>query len=317
MRELEQLRAQAEIDAMLPDGGDTHVALTLDGIDYPDRVSIFVLLLCRYRRVTKLTRCRAVVFLCRAQWEKQKGEYQTFDVKKGTEEWNEIENHFLGSLGGMCAVIAISCLWSASCSSPQLLCPGSRHRRSGHAHRTQPKQVAVDVLLPATTASRAEEQEGPQRKVSLPRLARRCLRDHPYASTPRLRVLEHGPGRVIHVQRSSVSPAPSPLCVLLQSRMALITAWRTWVARSAPESTSRHTPPPPRATSQAATPRRYAPAPSPLLPWQLIQTQLLRADAVLSGDPRLRRDGQGTFLMHTGCPLHHQDHLLTCLLSCA
>jgi hypothetical protein len=45
MRELEQLRAQAEINAMLPDGGDTHVALTLDGIDYPDRVSIFVLLL--------------------------------------------------------------------------------------------------------------------------------------------------------------------------------------------------------------------------------------------------------------------------------
>jgi hypothetical protein len=75
MRELEQLRAQAEIDAMLPDGGDTHVALTLDGIDYPDR------------------------------WEKQKGEYQTFDVKKGTEEWNEIENHFLGSLGGIGAQV--------------------------------------------------------------------------------------------------------------------------------------------------------------------------------------------------------------------
>lgn len=76
MRELERLKAQAEMNAMLPDaGGDTHVSLTLDGIEYPER------------------------------WENQKGEYQTFDVKKGSEEWNEIETHFQNSLGGIGAHI--------------------------------------------------------------------------------------------------------------------------------------------------------------------------------------------------------------------
>jgi len=61
--ELERLRAEEEKT------GEKHIAVNVEGVEYPET------------------------------WEDQRSDYQVFDVKKGSEEWNDVSNQFMATVG--------------------------------------------------------------------------------------------------------------------------------------------------------------------------------------------------------------------------
>lgn len=100
LQELERLKAQAETTKYMTEVDDPHVSVTLEGVEYPERV---------WPLVSAFVQNARVLMAVMEQWQEQKAEFQTFDVKKGSQEWNEVENHFINGLGGGTALS--SCFW--------------------------------------------------------------------------------------------------------------------------------------------------------------------------------------------------------------
>ncbi|KAL6077075.1 Poly (ADP-ribose) polymerase [Balamuthia mandrillaris] len=72
LRQLEEARALA-VHSSVEEAG--HVAVNLSGVEYPD------------------------------YWENQVSDYQVFDVKRNSEEWNRVASHFTNTLTGMSATV--------------------------------------------------------------------------------------------------------------------------------------------------------------------------------------------------------------------
>jgi len=92
--ELEEIKARSEMEKHIPkEFGDTHVGITLNGIEFPEKVFPLVLFLIlmplAYKGINNTM-----------QWVEQRSDYHIFDVQRNSNEWRQIEQHFTSTVGG-------------------------------------------------------------------------------------------------------------------------------------------------------------------------------------------------------------------------